>query len=680
MTPRVRRGGLAACAGAAAALLLHGAPAAQDRAPAAGGDPWPRWRAADPPVACGTPELRARWMASGIDPPWRVRSAVEDPVPRDGQPLWFDQQPRLIRADGAGGLEFRGLLVAGDVETLDFRRWSSAAGEAVVETWTRTATRTYAGRLVSAFDPVWDEAALWDTIGGRRRGFDSPVVHFGTLRVPKREDPEDATGEDAGGEDEEDDFDEVPISLPVAPLNLPASRVQQAGHGVQYASHVVNVVFPGFGNRRLETGDDYAFEFEEVTQKFYEFFPDDYDSIAIVPAEQHPSSRFGAFHWNARNPITGLGERLEVFDSSAYFGSDGVLRSVEFYRDANFTTVWTSNHEIGHQWIDYWDWSELAGGVERAGWNPDGHTPLLFPGETLLGAVLRPIRRVGLAGGGDGEGEPSYVIERTPAPSRYHPTTLYRMGLIEPEALPELIVFEDQGQFSEDHATAPDVGTAVEGARRAVHFNDVLALHGARSGPVDSSWRRVTIVVSRSRPLSAEEMNYWNFFAARHAARSGVTTFGGMPSFHEATGGRAVLDTAVERPGGRRIVNDPPLQVSDVPIDAGEFRGVRLDEPIPGAMTAGERITFAGRVTSSAAADVVEVCVLQDHIGGPPDDDGNYIRTVTACDEVSGYRFSIPLTFDRGRYGLSVRLTTRPNESGEPNRTYSNFITGITVR
>ncbi len=675
MKRRRRRGRLAACACATAALL-HGAPAAQDRAPASGGDPWPRWRTADPPVACGTPELRARWAASGFDPPWAIRSAVEGPARWRGQPLWFDQQPRLIRADGAGGLEFRGLLVAGDVETLEFRRWSSAAGEALLETWTRTATRTYAGRLVSVFDPVWDEAALWDTIGGRRRGFDSPVVHFGTLRVPKREDPEDATDEDAGGEDEEDDFDEVPIALPVAPLNLPASRVRQAGHRIQYASHVVNVVFPGFGNRRLETGDDYAFEFEEVTQKFYEFFPDVYDSIAIVPAEQHLSSRFSAFHWNARNPVTGLGERLEVFDSSAYFGSDGVLRSVEFYRDADFTTAWTSNHEIGHQWGDYWDWSALAGGIERAGWNPAGHTPLLFPGETLLGAVLRSIRRVGLAGGGDG-GERSYVIERTPAPSRYHPTMLYRMGLIEPEELPEMVVFEDQGQFGEDHAAVPDVGTAVEGEARPVHFNDVLALHGARGGPVDSSWRRVTVVVSRSRPLSAEEMNYWNFFAARHAARSGVTTFGGMPSFHEATGGRAVLDTAVEWPAGRRIVNYPPLRVSDVPIDPGEFRIVRLDEPIPGAMTAGERITFAGRVTSSAAADVVEVCVQQDHIDGP---DGDDFRTVTACDEVSGYRFSIPLTFDRGRYGLQVRLTARPDEGAEPNRTYSNFITGITVR
>ena len=669
---RLRRRGPAICAGAAAALLLYGAPAAQDRAPAAGGDPWPRGAAADPPLACGTPELRARRAASGVDPPWAVRSAVEYPARWRGQPLWFDQQPRLIRADGTGGLAFRSFVVAGDVETLEFERWSIAAGEPVVETWTRTARRTYDSRPLSVFDPVWDEAALWDTIGSRRRGFDSPVVYFGALRVPKREELTDASDEDAG--DGEDAFDEAHVALPAAPLNLPESRVQQAGRGVQYASHVVNVVFPGFGNWRLQTANDFAFEIEEVTRKFYEFFPDVYDSIAIVSAEQHPSAQFSAFHWNVRNPIAGLGE-MEVFDGSDYFGSDGVLRSVEFYRDAGFTTASTSNHEIGHQWADFWDWSALAGGIERAGWNPASHTPLLFPGETLLGAVLGHRRRVGLAGGGD-EGEPSYVIERTPAPSRYHPTTLYRMGLIGPEELPEMVVFEEQGQF----AAAPDVGTAVEGEGRAVHFNDVLALHGARSGPVDSSWRRATIVVSRSRPLSAEEMNYWNFFAARHAARSGVTTFGGMPSFHEATGGRAVLDTAVERPDGSRIVNDPPLRVSDVPIDPGEFRIVRLDEPVPGAMTAGERITFAGRVTSTAAADVVEVCVGQVHIDGPPDEDGDGFRTVTACDEVSGYRFSIPLTFDRGRHGLQVQLTTRADEGAEPDRTYSNFITGITVR
>ena len=378
-------------------------------------------------------------------------------------------------------------------------------------------------------------------------------------------------------------------------------------------------------------------------------------------------------------PIRGLGR--DEFDYTDFFGSRGALRSVEFYRDARFTATWISNHEIGHQWADYWDWTEITDGIERKGWEPGGHTPLLFPGEVLLGAVLRPIRRVARADGSDDSEGASYVIERTPAPSVFHPTVLYRMGLIGAEEVPEMVVFEDQGQFEEEFATAPAIGTAVEGGTTAVHISDILGQHGTRSGPVDDSWRRVTIVVSRNELISAEEMDYWNFFAARHEARSGATTFGGMPAFHEATGGRATLDTTVERFDGSRIVNDPPLQVSNVPIDPGEFRGVRLDAEIPGSMRVGQTLTFAGAITSSDAADVVEVCVRQVHTGGPVDEEGNDTRVVTTCDEPAGNRFSMSLTFDRAtRYGLQVDLATQADDADEPDITRSSFMTGITVQ
>lgn len=677
----------AAAAGVALALAGSGAarPAAQDRtssAAARAAAEWSAARPAEPALVCGTPELVARGARRGFSAPRHLRMADgdEDEESPYGQPLWFDPQPRLIRADSTEGLAFRDFFVVGDVETLEFERWSSAAGESLIETWTRTETRTFRGRLVSIFNPAWNETELWDAIGEDRRGFDSPYVYFGALRIPKRRAADETPAGDA--ESEEEDFDEAHIRLPAAPLNLPVARVESLGAGVQYASHVVNLVVPGFGGERVD-GDDFAQGLEDVTQEFYRHFPDTYDSIAVVTADQQPSSEFTAYHWNARNPIRGLG--LEEFHNSDYFGSQGALRSVEFYRDASFTTTWTSNHEIGHQWVDYWDWTAITGGIERKGWAPAGHTPLLFPGEVLLGAVLRPIRRVAAAAGGgagdDGGAETAYVIERTPAPSLYHPTTLYRMGLVGPEEVPEMVVFEDQGQFSEESATAPDIGAAVEGAGRRVHVNDVIAQHGTRSGPVDSSWRRVTVVVSRSELISVEEMSYWNFFAARHAARSGVTTFGGMPSFYEATGGRVPLETAVEWPSGYRIVNNPPLQVSDAPIDPGEFRGVRLGEPIPGAMTAGERMTFAGRLVSDDAPDVVEVCVRQSHIGGPPDDEGNPVRVVTACDQPAGNRFSIPLAFDRtGRYSLQMRIATRADDAAEPNETYSSYMTGITVR
>ena len=655
-------------------------PTAQEGPSAPNRDAAAAWLAALPPepaFVCGTPELVARQTWSGVSrlPHVRMADEEEEELPY-GQPLWFDPQPRLIRADSTEGLALHDLLIVGDIESVEFERWSSAAGEAVTEAWTRTGTRTFSGNLVSAFNPTWNETELWDAIGRRRRGFDSPLVYFGTLRIPKLVEMDDETTAD--DEPEEDDFEKVDIRLPVAPLNLPASRVVKIDESMQYASHVVNLVVRGFGNERAD-GDDYAFELQEVTKAFYEVFPDVYDSIAITTAEQHPSSKFGAYHWNARNPIAGLGR--DEFDYTDFFGSRGALRSVEFYRDARFTAVWTSNHEIGHQWADYWDWTAITDGIEGKGWSPVAHTPLLFPGEVLLGAVLRPIRRVALADGGEeGEGA-SYAIERTPAPSVYHPTILYRMGLIGPEEVPEMVVFEDQGQFGEEYATAPGIGIAVEGETRAVHINDIIAQHGTRSGPVDSSWWRITIVVSRDELLSPEEMDYWNFFAARHEARSGATTFGGMPAFYEATGGRATLDTTLERYDGSRIVNDPPLQVSDVPIDPGEFRGVQLDEEIPGSMTVGDTIAFAGAITSSDAADIVEVCVHQIHTGGPVDDEGSDARVVTTCDEPAGNRFSMSLTFDRAsRYGLQVDLATQADDTDDPDLTRSSFMTGITVQ
>ena len=116
--------------------------------------------------------------------------------------------------------------------------------------------------------------------------------------------------------------------------------------------------------------------------------------------------------------------------------------------------------EIAHQWLDYWDWSVLTDEVERAGHQPEVHTPLLYPGEVYTGAVL-PVR-LRVAAGDDGA---SYAIERTPAPALVHPTTRYRMGLIEASAVPDMVVFENQGQFDEETTSSPgcSAGSGVEG-------------------------------------------------------------------------------------------------------------------------------------------------------------------------------------------------------------------------
>ena len=607
----------------------------------------------DPPSLCGTPALFSLQMRSGFAPPSAVVPMTEPDVP-DG-PLWYDQNPRLLRADHAGGLAFDNFLVAGDVAALTFQRLSgSAENYVVIETWQRTGTTDIDGHLISVFNPNWDSAALWDSIGWQRRGFDHPYVRLGTLLVARATDTTDAAGD---GEPER-----FFIEVRMAPLNVPSAQVTQIDDDTQYASHVVNLVMPDFGDGRLSSGD-YGYALDEVAKRFYAHFRDEYASIAIVPRQQHVVP-YDTFHHNVRNPIAGLGA-LPVFDDTEAYGSAGVLRSVELFPNVSFTSNAASTHAIGHQWVDYWDWSALADGIDRAGRNPGSHTPLLFPGEAYSGAVLDVTHRVAALGDGTG-----YTIERTADPAVLHPTTRYRMGLIGPEAVPEVLVFEDQGQFNATDSTEPDAGTVVQGGFRRVHINDVLAEHGSRSGPADTAWSRATVVVSRDGLLSPEEMSYWNFFAARHAATAGTTTWEGVPSFFEATGGAVPLRTDVTPLQAAKI--DVVVEVGDMPIAAGEFRDVQLDAPVPARIAAGESITIAGAVTTTERDDFTVACAAWNRHGAGNDDG------IFECATIAGNRFSIPYRFtdgDAGRHTLQIFLFF-PNSGSQFPR---SSVSGITV-
>ena len=608
---------------------------------------------AHPPAVRGTVAPVGRPTRAGLASPPAGPPAAE-PVPPT--PLWFDQNPRLIRADHAGGLSLDNFLVAGDVATLTFERNSVVAADYIVrETWRRTGTTDIDGHLVSVFNPGWNGAALWDSIGWQRRGFDHPWVVFGTLLVPR---PAEAAATTAG-----DDVARFFVRLRVAPLNVPPARVRRIDAETQYASHVVNLVMPRFGEGRLSAGD-YGHRLDDAAKRFYAHFRDEYASIAFVPRQQHVVP-YDAFHHNVRNPIAGLG--LPVFDDTEAYGSAGVLRSVEFYPDVSFTSNASSTHAISHQWVDYWDWSTIAGGLDRAGRNPASHMPLIFPGEVYAGAALDVTRRVEAVGGAAG-----YAVARTPGPAMLHPTTRYRMGLIGPEAVPELLVFENQGQFDETDSAAPAVGTAVEGGWRRVHVNDILAAHGARRGPVDDAWSRVTVVVSRDGLLSAEEMSYWNFFAARHAATGGTTTWDGVPSFFEATGGAVPLRTDVTPLRAAKLVET--FGTGDMPIARDEFRGVRLDAPVPARIVAGESVTIAGAVTATARDDFNFACTFWYVPGGR--------AHAFPCGSITGDRFSIPYRFaaaDAGRYTLQMFLIYPIPGSRYNGHVFLSAISGIAV-
>ena len=549
----------------------------------------------DPPFRCGTP------MDFAIQGLLAAPEALGD-----GEPLFFEQEPPLLRADHTGEVRFRDFQVVGDFPTVTFElldpTQQTLEGEAVykTETWLRTGTRSVGGRVISLFNPSWPNS-VWDTFVTRRTIDNAqPQEFWGRYLVP-------GTGPAPPvlTADEDEEVPEVErrnVYVNTRSSGIAVSTVTKISDTVQYGSHVVNIWLPDFGDSRVADGP-FDLNLELVTRKFYEHFTDDYDSIAVV-AHANQVAEFGAFHRNVKNEIGGLGTDMPLFDNSAFYGSAGKLKSVEFYPYNTFGGNDTSNHEVNHQVADYWQWIPTDGvPVERKGHDPDAHTPMVTGGPAMTGAVLEANRVVQepLPPEIPAVHGPTYEIGRAATPQTYHPTTLYRWGLIPDTAVPAMQIFENQGQFDPESSASPAPGTVVAGGHKGIHLNDLRGRNGSRTGPVYPHWWRVLVVVSRGGLLPQAEMDYWNFYGARHAATEGVRSYDGNPSFFEATRGKMPMKTDVTPKIAPKIIETPVVSFAN--LGTGDLRGVRFDAPMPGRFTVGEPVTVAGTITATDRTD-----------------------------------------------------------------------------
>jgi hypothetical protein len=426
---------------------------------------------------------------------------------------------------------------------------------------------------------------------------------------------------------------------------------------VQYASHVVNLVVPGFGDSRA-TGGAYDLDLATVSNRFYEHFADRYDSIAFV-AQRSQVAEYGAFHRNIKNQVEGIGKPL--LDQSHRYGSAGRLQSVEFYSQGQFATNEQSSHEIAHQWGDGFDWRQLAG-IAEAGWHPSSHTPLLYRGETLLGSVLAGSRRVGRSD----KALPSdadYAVERTSSPMRFHPLQLYRMGHLPVDDVPDVWVFVDQDQLSGQNGRTPSEGTSISGQTNRVTIQGIVAHHGSRRGPSPTVWRRATVVVSQDGLLSQSEMDYWNFFAQRleDPSQSGVVSFDGYPSFDELTDYRVDLQTDIvpARPATTAHDNELVQPLASPAIDSPAFGqrdwpGVEFDAPVPSHYHADTTVRLSGRITADAPDATDSILVRFWKSGGESQDALRFWGDVNADG-----RFTVdvdPTSLQEGSYSVGVFL------------------------
>ena len=579
-----------------------------------------------PAVACGAPTHLPLFRGA------RALSPLSD-----NMPLTYEQFPRILTPTESGTIRIVA-EVLGDVPEVTFRRSVPTLDTGYSsEVWARITTRTVDGRVVSVFDQRYPGSVLGDLLV-YSHGNDFPQVPLGRLEVPG------SIVTDLNGAPIDPTFETVWLRL--APSNLPVSTVQavtstdQSMPAAQYASHVVNLVVPGFGDTQILNGAQ-AFAFEQAAQAFYQGFADAYHTLSFIP-RRSPFASYAAFNINVKNDVTGIG--APVIDEQASYGSR-TLRSVQLYAAGFAGQQETTVHQIAHHWGDQSDLAGIAG-VAAAGRHPATHTPLLLGGATLIGAVLdgtREVERVPSAVVDDDSGN---QIARAAAPVTFHPLQLYRMGFVEPAAVPDVTVFGDQAQFSQDGVSAPPIGTPVTGEQHTVNINEIMAALGPRRGPSFTEWRQAFVVVS-DELISQMEMDYFNFYAQRAAAASGTQSYDGYGSFAEATEHRVTLRTDIDTradAGDTKVTQ--PLAVSYAPFGPRDWRGLVFDEPVPSRVVAGASYTLSGSIDSELLPGRFQFLVLRAaRYGDAPAD------AITVQTTVSGGRFSVPILFTDDQSG-----------------------------
>ena len=300
---------------------------------------------------------------------------------------------------------------------------------------------------------------------------------------------------------------------------------------VQSTSHVVNL--------RVDSLFSGAQVPAQILRTFYQHFPDVYDFINVVQQVQH---RLPIAYFAVRNEVTGLG--LQEFDRSDPYGDVQQLQgTLMFPNEAFFDPAETSVlHELGHRWMNFgnidsvhesdrhWPISTVAHGVVGIA-SPTTGEPLPFRYQLTRQA----------------NGTYSVAVEAT-RPLRFNDFELYLMGLLPPDSVAPHIVFLNQQQYDQLRP-----GGVLSGNTDTLTVAEWIARDGPRAPSGEAAQRRfrmATIVVSRGRLLTREEMSYFNHMAARGEVQSDVpspvlvgTVRTTTLPFFGATGGRAQLVT-----------------------------------------------------------------------------------------------------------------------------------------
>jgi hypothetical protein len=249
----------------------------------------------------------------------------------------------------------------------------------------------------------------------------------------------------------------------------------------------------------------------EVTRKFYQSHPDNYDQLLIWTDVAILDDAF-AYEVTVANEVRGIG--LTQFDASRDFGSAGRLRSFtvmdwigKYPEDPLQTflgennTVSVLGQEVGHRWLAFLEFRNHTGARSEALLGRDqAHWSFFFDSDA---SVMEGNDIEDLGGGS---------FRTTAAVQRYSHLDQYAMGLVSASQVPTFFYVDNPMNVAGGRQadSAPRVGVTFNGTRRDVLIEDVIATNGPRI-PSSSDSSRVhrqafLLVVGRGRSADSAQV------------------------------------------------------------------------------------------------------------------------------------------------------------------------------
>jgi hypothetical protein len=276
-----------------------------------------------------------------------------------------------------------------------------------------------------------------------------------------------------------------------------------------------------------------------IARKFYRTHSDSYDQLVVWLDTSVVRDAF-AYESTIGNHIRGLG--IDDYNLSSAFGSAGRLESISImdalpkYRDDpaakvlnEATTLAVLAHEVAHRWLAFFTFRDYRGeisdellGRDRAHWSFFMDTDAsVMEGNDIQDLGGGSFRTVGAMKG-------------------YSALDLYAMGLLAESEVPPFFYVESPVNVSpaRSRESAPTLNVTMNGTRRDVLIQDIVAANGPRQPSVGESPRLHTqafiYVAGAGRTAAADQIDKLD------RIRRQWESF-----FVQATGGRMRVETVL---------------------------------------------------------------------------------------------------------------------------------------